>query len=136
MAIVVEAHGGDGAVLDRDLAQRRTQGHFPALRHDRDSASVVKIGQRHLRHAHTRAVAIGEHRLPENLHAVARIDAVEFLGKRADQHGAPEPADGRRRLLATPQPFQHGDAACFMKFRGIPFVLDDVEHGARDGELV
>src|SRR5207249_5789187 len=124
------------AALQFQATNRRAEDHFPAPALDFRFATVVKIRKRHSRHADVVAGAVDQKGFPEDIDAEACVGAVELFVESADENNSPKAFDRAFGLAAAAKPFQHGDAACFMKFRGIPFVLDDVEHGARDGELV
>ena len=84
------------AVRDAQAAHRGAQRHFPAAALDGRAATVVEFAERDAGNADAVAGAIREKRFPENVEAVARVDAVEFFIERADQDDAPETAIARR----------------------------------------
>src|SRR5262249_6627829 len=111
-------------------------GYFAAFGLNGSAASIVELGQRHLRYSHERSQPIGEHRLPEDLYAVARVDAIQLLRQRAHQYRPPKPADGRSGLLATPQPFQHGTPALLAEVWRVAAAEQDVRKRTSNTELV
>ena len=58
--------------------------YFPTLLFDGSAASFVEIAERDRGNSHSVTSLIGENGFPENIDAVARVNAVELFGKSAD----------------------------------------------------
>src|SRR5260370_13154819 len=61
---------------------------------------------------------------------------MKFVVESADEDNEPESFDGAFGLAAAAEPLEHRDAAFFLEIGRLPLGLQDIEHCARDGELV
>src|SRR5580693_8158955 len=135
-AALVEKHSEQLFVFDAQAPHGRAKDDLPALLFDGGAAAFVEIAEGDGGHAHAVAGFIGENGFPENVDAVAGVDAVELLGESADENDAPEAGDGGGSLLAAAKPFEHGDAAGFVDVRRMAAALQDGIKGTGDAELV
>src|SRR5580692_1741885 len=135
-AALVEKHSEQLFVFDAQAPHGRAKDDLPALLFDGGAAAFVEIAEGDGGHAHAVAGLIGENGFPENVDTVAGVDAIELLGKSADENCAPEAGDGRRSLLLAVKPFEHGNSAGFVNLRRVPAAFQDGIEGAGDRELV
>jgi hypothetical protein len=135
-AVAVEERGEQLAVFDAKATERRTKDDFPALLFNGGAAAFVEIAECDGGDAHAVAGFVGENCLPENVDAVAGIDAVELFGKSADENDAPETEDGRGSLFAATKPFEHRNAAGLVHIRRMAAALQDGIKGTGNAEFV
>ena len=135
-AAFIEERGEQLAIFDAQAAEGRTKGDFPALLFDGGAAAFVELAERDGGDAHAVASLVGENGFPENVDAIAGVDAIEFFGKRADENDAPEAGDGGWSLFVAAEPFEHRDAAGFVDVGRMAAALQDGIESAGDGKLV
>src|SRR4029077_4763090 len=80
----VEERGEQFAICETQAAEWRTKVYFPALFFDGGAATVVKFAEGDSGNAHAVASFIRKNCFPENVDAVAGVDAVQFFGEGAD----------------------------------------------------
>lgn len=136
LAAFVEERGGEAGVFDAQAAERGTEGDFAATLRNGCAARIIKLAESNGRNAHAIAGFVGEDGLPEDVNAIAGVNALELFRKGADEYRAPEPADGRGCLFAAMEPFEHGDAAGDTGVGGMAARGDDGVEGAGNSEFV
>src|SRR5438105_7763000 len=74
--------------------------------------------------------------LPEDIDTDARVGPMEFFVESADEDGPPKAIDSPMRLSTEAKPFEHGDAAGYVKLWRLALVLDDMQHGPGNRQFV
>src|SRR5580765_641530 len=93
-AAFVEDDRDQLAALDAQTAERRTKYYFPALLFNRCAAAIVEVPEGNGRDTHTVASLVRENCFPENVDAIAGVNAIQFLRKCANKNHSPEARDG------------------------------------------